>query len=486
MQELKLIVAESDTASLVLRGVGTGEEFFLPVTAELCNLLADANPAPAAEVAPGSENVSEEAGATAPALSSVVDAPTTGGSSANESEASSDRASASGADSATGSTHGAGPADAAESTSATESTDLFGSDSSATSELTSSPSSAAGGSDSSATAAAAASDDAGDASTEDSAAQADAEKSAENTTSTSTEIAVAGAGGVEKKRRHRIKINMSPRTIQDRVRHGASVAELAKEADTDEARIEPYAWPILQERARIADIAHAAHPVLADGPTKQTLWEVLATALAARGVTLSDATWDAYVDQSRRWLVSVEWEKEAAGQTSTHQAEFIYEKCTPGPDLVHANNSVASDLIDPRYGQPVRRMAAVTPLLGGQQTQDDDFSEYDQYNDQGDYSGPRGNARDTQEHGEQRGLDALIGGGTNGGQNSRNNHGGRSNGQQPRGLHDRPGGAEDDTNEFLLHPDNEERKPNKRKRKAVTPHWEDVLLGVRTNPRKKK
>ena len=46
MQELKLILAESDSASLVLRGVESGEDFFLPVTEELCSLLSDANPEP--------------------------------------------------------------------------------------------------------------------------------------------------------------------------------------------------------------------------------------------------------------------------------------------------------------------------------------------------------------------------------------------------------------------------------------------------------
>src|SRR5699024_11835361 len=38
--------------------------------------------------------------------------------------------------------------------------------------------------------------------------------------------------------------------------------------------------------------------------------------------------------------------------------------------------------------------------------------------------------------------------------------------------------------DFLLHPTEEQGK--KRRRKAVTPHWEDVLLGVRTNPKKKR
>ena len=39
--------------------------------------------------------------------------------------------------------------------------------------------------------------------------------------------------------------------------------------------------------------------------------------------------------------------------------------------------------------------------------------------------------------------------------------------------------------DFLRHPD-EDEQPKKRRRKAVTPHWEDVLLGVRTNTKRPK
>ncbi len=117
-------------------------------------------------------------------------------------------------------------------------------------------------------------------------------------------------------RPHRTRISMSPRVIQDRIRHGATVAELADEADTDESRIEPYAWPILQERARIAELAHAALPVNGDGVSNQPLWEVLATALAAHGESLSDAEWDAYQNSTKQWIVTVSWEKDAAGRTN--------------------------------------------------------------------------------------------------------------------------------------------------------------------------
>src|SRR5699024_5841959 len=130
----------------------------------------------------------------------------------------------------------------------------------------------------------------------------------------------AGSG-----RPHRTRIALSPRVIQDRVRHGASIAELAEEADTDESRIEPYAWPILQERSRIADLARSARPATSEGTSEHTLWEALATAFAAREENVADTQWDAHQDQSRQWVVTVSWAKAAAGQTNTHSAEFLFE-----------------------------------------------------------------------------------------------------------------------------------------------------------------
>ena len=251
-------------------------------------------------------------------------------------------------------------------------------------------------------------------------------------------------------RPHRTKIAMSPRMIQDRIRQGATVAELADEADTDEARIEPYAWPILQERARIAELAHAALPVNADGVSNQPLWEVLATALAAHGESLSDAEWDAYQNATKQWIVTVAWEKDSAGRTATHTAEFIVELRGSDKPLAHPHNSIAGDLVNPRYRQPVRSVSPVTPLLhptqgpGAQGWRD---APMDPEN-----AAPKG-APSPEENTPVAGA-------------------------SPADQGDRA------DNEFLMHPDAKSAKP-KRKRKAVTPHWEDVLLGVRTNPKKK-
>ncbi len=251
-------------------------------------------------------------------------------------------------------------------------------------------------------------------------------------------------------RPHRTKIAMSPRMIQDRIRQGATVAELADEADTDEARIEPYAWPILQERARIAELAHAALPVNADGVSNQPLWEVLATALAAHGESLSDAEWDAYQNATKQWIVTVAWEKDSAGRTATHTAEFIVELRGSEKPLAHPHNSIAGDLVNPRYGQPVRSVSPVTPLL-----------------------------HPTQSPGAQGWRDAPMdpeNAAPKGAPSPEENT--PVAGASPADQGDRA------DNEFLMHPDAKSAKP-KRKRNAVTPHWEDVLLGVRTNPKKK-
>ena len=155
-------------------------------------------------------------------------------------------------------------------------------------------------------------------------------------------------------RPHRSKISLSPREIQNRVRHGASMQELADEADTDVSRIEPYAWPILQERSRIAEMGRTAHPVNANGVSEEKLWEVLATAFAARGEKLADAEWDAFQDQARQWIITVSWNKDSAGQSASHVAEFTYVLEGNGPAIAQPRNSVAGDLVDPRYSQPVR------------------------------------------------------------------------------------------------------------------------------------
>lgn len=200
-------------------------------------------------------------------------------------------------------------------------------------------------------------------------------------------------------------LKMRPREIQERIRSGATIAEVAAENDVTEARIEPFAHPVLIERARIADMAKRAHPVREDGPAKLTLWEVLATAFAARGNDLTSSTWDAYKDPAGQWVVRVSWQ---AGM-SDNTAEWSYHAHGVSNATAVARNAIAADLTDPDFGQPAIR--SITPVA-----------------------------------------------------------------QEPE-----PEAVAETEEELLQHPD---AQPQKRRRKAVTPHWEDVLLGVRTNTKR--
>lgn len=224
-------------------------------------------------------------------------------------------------------------------------------------------------------------------------------------------------------------LSMRPNEIQSRIRAGASTAELAEEMGVAESRVEPYAHPVLLERAQVADAAKMSHPLREDGPAKLTLFEILASAFAARGHSLHDATWDATREAGDAWVVHVRW---SAGLTE-NEALWSFKRQMGSAPTTEARNAVAADLTDPDFVQPVRSLTAVE----------------DPRRDGGD-TGGAGEAADLGDTAEIAGLAEA---------------------------------AEVTEGDFLRHPD-EADAPAKRRRKAVTPHWEDVLLGVRTNPKK--
>lgn len=240
---------------------------------------------------------------------------------------------------------------------------------------------------------------------------------------------------------------MRPREIQDRIRGGASVAELAEENGVTESRIEPYAHPVLQERARLAEMAKRARPVREDGPAPLTLWEVLATAFAARGIDLTTTTWDAYRDPSNQWVVRVSWRVGLSENT----AEWSYHRSGMNEATAVARNGIAADLIDPDFAQPVRRLP-MHPLL------DDDV--------QDDISPMERTRDDLVVIAEQDSAPTLP-------------------------FEQKEDEASEQSTEvagedFFVQEEAEQKPASKRRRRAVTPHWEDVLLGVRANTKRPK
>lgn len=270
-------------------------------------------------------------------------------------------------------------------------------------------------------------------------------------------------------------LSLRPKDIQTRIRAGASARELAEEMGVAESRVEPYAHPVLLERAQVAEAAKQSHPVREDGPASDTLFEILALAFAGRGHALSEAEWDAMREPGEPWVVRVSWK---AG-LQQHEAEWFFRRSMGSAPTTEPRDPVAADLTDPSFAQPVRSLSAVSTGRIAAPTEIDDETEYAEHSDF---------AHDPDA--ETYGSHALRQPGPADG--------------EPAGTVEEPARSKDSSiphdpdadvtrtqpnlfaeGEFLEHPDGE-NEPRKRRRKAVTPHWEDVLLGVRTNTKRPK
>lgn len=82
---------------------------------------------------------------------------------------------------------------------------------------------------------------------------------------------------------------LSPKEIQAKIRAGASVEQVAAASGSDVSRVRRFAHPVLLERYRAAELATAAHPMLADGPAVLTLLETVTAAFVTRGCATTNS-----------------------------------------------------------------------------------------------------------------------------------------------------------------------------------------------------
>ena len=150
---------------------------------------------------------------------------------------------------------------------------------------------------------------------------------------------------------------LRPKEIQARIRAGASIEQLAAAAGVDVERVQRFAHPVLLERSRAAELATAAHPVLADGPAVLTLLETVNATLIARGLNPDGTSWDAWRNEDGRWTVQLAWK---AGR-SDNIAHFRFVPGAHG-GTVTAVDDAASALIDPHFDRPLRPVAPVAQL----------------------------------------------------------------------------------------------------------------------------
>lgn len=149
---------------------------------------------------------------------------------------------------------------------------------------------------------------------------------------------------------------MRPRDIQARIRAGASVEQVTEESGMPASRVERFAYPVLLERARAAELAQKAHPVRKDGPAVETLITVVSAAFAERGHNIDIAEWDAWKDEKNFWVAQLQWQ---AGR-SVIAAHWRYQPDAHGGSVVPLDDP-ASDLIDPDFGRALRGLATILP-----------------------------------------------------------------------------------------------------------------------------
>ncbi|MEU0538647.1 septation protein SepH [Nocardia sp. NPDC005978] len=149
---------------------------------------------------------------------------------------------------------------------------------------------------------------------------------------------------------------MRPRDIQARIRAGASVEQVTEESGMPASRVERFAYPVLLERARAAELAQKAHPVRNDGPAIETLIEIVSAAFAERGHNIEVAEWDAWKDEKGYWVAQLQWQ---AGR-SVIAAHWRYQPDAHGGSVVPLDDP-AADLIDPDFGRALRGLATILP-----------------------------------------------------------------------------------------------------------------------------
>lgn len=153
-----------------------------------------------------------------------------------------------------------------------------------------------------------------------------------------------------------MEATMRPRDIQARIRAGASVAQVTEESGMPASRVERFAYPVLLERARAAELAQKAHPVRPDGPAVEILIDVVTAAFTARGHTLENAEWDAWKDEKGFWVAQLQWQN----GRSEIAAHWRYQPDAHG-GTVSPLDDPAADLIDPDFGRALRGLATILP-----------------------------------------------------------------------------------------------------------------------------
>ncbi|MET0467769.1 MAG: septation protein SepH [Aeromicrobium sp.] len=141
--------------------------------------------------------------------------------------------------------------------------------------------------------------------------------------------------------------SLTPRDIQNRIRRGESVEEVAEAAGITVERVHGFAVPVIAEREWMAQSARATsvRRKHVGGPAV-ALAELADAALSDRGIVPEKAQWDAFRREDGRWIVRVDLEDGSAS--------FLYD---PKSRYVIADDDAARGLVGDLATQDQHDMA---------------------------------------------------------------------------------------------------------------------------------
>lgn len=145
----------------------------------------------------------------------------------------------------------------------------------------------------------------------------------------------------------------SPREIQDQVRHGSTVEQIAEAAGVSVDDIARFAYPVITERAHIADQARVA--LVKVGADQVTLESAVLDRIKTRAVDTRLVRWDAWRSESNVWTVIAAYPANQGERIAT----FTYQSATK---TVTANDDEARWILEVGEAQAAKPASAPEPV----------------------------------------------------------------------------------------------------------------------------
>jgi Protein of unknown function (DUF3071) len=180
--------------------------------------------------------------------------------------------------------------------------------------------------------------------------------------------------------------DLPPRVIQARIRAGESPEQVAHSSGTRVERIMRFAYPVLQERARVAEQARDARVRLSEGIPSVPLEQFMSDRLRLLGADLDAVRWDAHRSEDGTWQVRAAWRAGHKSGTTRWTYDLPARTVTP-VDAATLDFAEGTRLVrvvpDVPVGLPAAPISrrSITALPGDELTDAEELDTADQLDD---------------------------------------------------------------------------------------------------------